>query len=192
MGLFIWSVLAGAGSPAPIQTASATSVATAIAAAPEPAPEPLPAPIPTYTVAMTAYNAVPGQTDGDPTITASGAYSDPDIIAARSRDLADELPFGTVIEVTAASSSPGCGYRAVGDEIGLRVIGDSMNARMHNKIDILFDSGRTARTLGVCDSVSIRVVGHVAVGDVPHTQEGLRLAVGYLPKADEERLAVSK
>ena len=49
---------------------------------------------PTYSVAMTGYNAVPEQTDSDPTTTASGAYSDPDVVAARSVDLADELQIG--------------------------------------------------------------------------------------------------
>src|SRR5262245_5115403 len=43
----------------------------------------------THTVLMTGYNAVPGQTDGDPHTTASGARSNPEIIAARSRDLAE-------------------------------------------------------------------------------------------------------
>lgn len=184
MGLFVWTALAGV-----------PAVASTTAAADAP-------PAPTYSVAMTAYNAVPGQTDGDPTTTASGAYSDPDVIAARSLDLADELPFGTVIDIVAASSSPSCGYDLVGGDIGLRVIGDTMNARMHNKIDILFGtdhkvrvSGKSvnaARALGICDSVTIKVVGHIDIKDIPKTQDGLRLAVGYLPKADDERLAVSK
>src|SRR3989344_3718172 len=86
-----------------------------------------------------SYNAAAAQTDGDPHITASGAFSNPDIIAARSQDLAGELPFGTVIEVMAASSSPNCGYGLVDQQVGLRVIADSMHSRMRNKIDILFD-----------------------------------------------------
>src|SRR3989344_3796760 len=92
-------------------------------------PQTPPPSLPTYQVRMTGYNAVAAQTDSDPEITASGAYADPDIIAARSRDLADELPFGTVIAVTAASSSPECGYDLVDNLIGLRVIADTMNAR---------------------------------------------------------------
>src|SRR3989344_1228840 len=50
-----------------------------------------------YSVSMTGYNAIPAQTDSDPYTTASGAYSDTDIVVARSVDLADELPFGTLI-----------------------------------------------------------------------------------------------
>lgn len=158
--------------------------------------------LPTYTVSMTGYNAVPGQTDDNPEVTASGAYSDPDVIAARSVDLADELPFGTVIEIDAATSTPNCGYGTVADQIGLRVIGDSMNARMHNKIDLLFDQSdvvrvggkliNPARAFGACKDMVIRVVGQVDIRHMPKTQDELRVAIGYLPKAGEERLAVSK
>lgn len=136
---------------------------------------------PTYQVGMTAYNAVAGQTDSTPDITASGAFSDPDIVTARSRDLADELPFGTVIAITAASSSPSCGYDVVKDLIGLRVIADTMNARMHNKIDVMLAGGTArsnpARTLGVCD-VEIKVVGYVDIADMPKDQTALQAAVG--------------
>lgn len=147
---------------------------------------------PTYQVAMTGYNAVPGQTDDTPEITASGAFSNPDIIAARSRDLAAELPFGTVIAVTAASSSPKCGYDLVEGLVGLRVIADTMNARMHNKVDILFDtedrvkvggkSTSAARTLGVCN-VEIAVVGHVDPAKIPASQLELQAALGPTPFA---------
>jgi len=50
-------------------------------------------------VAATGYNAVPEQTDNEPFFTASGAYAAPDMIVARSADLADALPFGTVIQI---------------------------------------------------------------------------------------------
>lgn len=181
MGFFLWSPVSA------LTVASTTPV------------EPV---LPTYTVSMTGYNAVAAQTDGDPLTTASGLYSDPDIIAARSQDLADELPFGTVIEVTAASSSPNCGYDLVDHQVGLRVIGDTMNARMRKKIDILFDQHDTvraggtlmnpARVLGVCKSVEIKVVGFVDITSVPKTQDDLREAMGYLPEATEQALAVRK
>ncbi len=137
---------------------------------------------------MTAYNAVPEQTDSDPTITASGAFSDPDVVAARSRDLAEELPFGTVISITMATSSPGCGYSVAKKFIGLRVIADTMNARMKNKIDLLFDtedrvkvggkSVSAARAFGVCDQMRIEVVGHVDTNRMPRSQTELALAIG--------------
>lgn len=147
---------------------------------------------PSYTVAMTAYNAVPEQTDGDPHITASGAFSNPEIVAARSVDLAADLPFGTVIQITAASSTPGCGIDAVGDRIGYRVIADSMNARMKNKIDILFDEHRTARTFGICKEVDIKVVGQVDIKKMPKTQEELQAQFAPVEKATPQTLAIFK
>jgi 3D (Asp-Asp-Asp) domain-containing protein len=152
------------------------------------AAQPLPVPPPAYQVGLTGYNAVPAQTDNDPEVTASGAYSNPDVVAARSRDLADELPFGTVIAITAAGPSPDCGYGLVDNLIGLRVIADTMNSRMHNKVDILFDTDATvkaggkevnaARALGVCRNVTISVVGHVDPTHIPKDQLGLKLAIG--------------
>lgn len=147
------------------------------------------APIESYSVTMTGYNAVPEQTDESPDITASGAFSDPDIVAARSRDLADELPFGTVIAVRAAtSSSPLCGLPLVNDVIGLRVIADTMNARMHKKVDILFDTDanvrvggkltNAARVLGVCKGVAVEVVGHIDIRHMPKNQLELKVAMG--------------
>lgn len=153
---------------------------------------------PTLQVAMTGYNAVPEQTDSDPYTTASGAYSDPDIIAARSRDLADELPFGTVIQVVpSASSTRNCGVNLVNDMIGLRVIGDTMNARFSQKIDILFDTAdmvkvggkqvNAARALGNCKNITIQVVGRVDPRKMPKNQIELRIALGA-----ESTLAVNK
>jgi 3D (Asp-Asp-Asp) domain-containing protein len=147
---------------------------------------------PSYTVAMTAYNAVPEQTDGDPHITASGAFSNPEVVAARSIDLADKLPFGTVIRVTAATSTPGCGIDVVGDSVGYRVIADSMNARMKNKIDILFDQHKTARTFGVCNEVQIEVVGQVDIKQIPKSQAELQAQFATIENADAQPLAIFK
>jgi 3D (Asp-Asp-Asp) domain-containing protein len=147
---------------------------------------------PSYTVAMTAYNAVPEQTDGDPHVTASGAFSNPEIVAARSADLADELPFGTVIRVSAATSTPGCGIDVVGDSVGYRVIADSMNARMKNKIDILFEQHKTARTFGVCKEVQIEVVGQVDIRKMPASQAELQAQFAKVEKADTQPLAIFK
>lgn len=148
-----------------------------------------------YNVSMTAYNAVPEQTDGDPLTTASGAYSNPDIVVARSVDLADELPFGTVIAITttgtstpASAGGPNCGLPVVGDQIGLRVVADSMHPRKRNQIDILFAKDDTVRVgkkdmnpaivFGVCKNIQISVVGHVDVSHMPHSQAELKIAIG--------------
>ncbi len=142
----------------------------------------------TFTVAMTGYNAVPGQTDDTPEHTSIGAYTNPDIIAARSQDMADELPYGTVIAITAASSTPNCGLSLVTEQIGLRVIADAMNARMRNKVDILFDANKTVRAkgrqmnpalvFGICKKVQIAVVGRIDTKKMPKTQAELAVAVG--------------
>ena len=155
------------------------------------------------TVGMTGYNAVPEQTDGDPHITASGAYSNPAIVAARSQDLTDQLPFGTVISITpSATSTRNCGAELISEHIGLRVIADSMHYRKREQIDILLPVEKTvhaggkkvnpAVALGVCAGVEVRVVGKVDVRNMPRTQAELIAQIGYLEKADSQRLAIFK
>lgn len=140
--------------------------------------------LPSYQVNITGYNAVPGQTDSDPYTTASGAYSNPEVVAARSRDLADELPFGTVISIEPNDTSAlECGHPLVSDKIGLRVIADSMNPRIRNTVDVLFGVRdyvavgkrwiNSARALGHCIDVKIEVVGHIDINDIPQTQDAL-------------------
>ncbi|MDD3531541.1 MAG: hypothetical protein PHV99_03075 [Candidatus Pacebacteria bacterium] len=146
---------------------------------------------PSYTVALTAYNAVPEQTDGNPFETASGAYSNPEIIAARSQDLANELPFGTIIELddSTVSSDDTCGFSRVAHRIGYRIIEDTMNARFTKRVDILLDNEanyattdkgmkNAAQVLGVCEGVTVRVVGHVDSNHIPKTQAELAAIVG--------------
>lgn len=147
---------------------------------------------PTYTVALTAYNAVPEQTDSDPHITASGAFSNPEIIAARSRDLATELPFGTIIAVDGPPAAQhSCGFDVVRPLVGYRVIADTMNARYTDRVDLLFSTednfvmagGRVKNAgmvLGICDAVTIRVVGFVDISNpakAPKTQSALAAIV---------------
>jgi len=137
-----------------------------------------------HVVSLTGYNAVPGQTDDDPYTTASGTYSNPEVVAARSVDLADDLPFGTIIAIEPADTSdPNCGYPVVAGRVGIRVIADSMNPRIHNTVDVLFSNHDTvtvggkernaANALGICKNVTIKVIGHMKVSDIPQTQNGL-------------------
>ena len=134
---------------------------------------------PAYTVALTGYNAVPAQTDGNPLVTASGAYSNPEVVAARSQDLGEELPFGTVIAIDGpADAQNNCGFGVVGDTIGYRVIADTMNQKFTDRVDVLFPKADTrannrAVVLGVCNDVTIRVVGHVDINHMPKTQAEL-------------------
>lgn len=155
---------------------------------------------------MTAYNALPGQTDSTPDRTSIGAYTNPDIIAARSRDLADELPYGTVIEVVPVSTSTprdvNCGRQFVHDQIGLRVIGDAMNPRITNTIDILMDhkelvsvNGKKrnpAKALGMCKNVTIKIVGKIDTKNMPKTQDELKLALETRNIAIDDNLAINK
>lgn len=163
---------------------------------------------PTLTVKMTAYNALPGQTDDTPFTTSIGAYTNTDIIAARSKDLADELPYGTVIEVVPVSTSTkpdvNCGREVVHDQIGLRVIGDAMNPRITNTVDILLDhkelvkvgkiKRNPAKAFGMCKNVTIKIVGKIDVKKVknmPKTQEELKLALEQSEIKLDENLAVN-
>lgn len=145
--------------------------------------------IPSYSVTLTAYNAVEDQTDSTPFETASGAYSNPEVIAARSSNLADRLPFGTIIELDGTNASrEACGFSTVAPLIGYRVIGDSMNPRYIDRIDVLFgtDSNlarpggskmNAANILGICKGVSVRVVGRVDIRRIPRTQIELKALV---------------
>ena len=144
----------------------------------------------THTVAMTGYNAVPEQTDGDPFTTASGAYSNPEIIAARSVDLKEELPFGTIIEIKSVNSNDrGCAYEFAEPFVGYRVIGDSMHPRKRQQIDVLFPADVTVKVggerhlnpavaLGYCKEVEINVIGFVPIKNIPKTQAELQAFVG--------------
>jgi 3D (Asp-Asp-Asp) domain-containing protein len=146
--------------------------------------------IPSRPVTLTAYNAVPGQTDSNPFETASGAYSNPEVIAARSADLADVLPFGTIIELDGSNASKeACGYSAVAPLIGYRIIEDTMNPRYTDRLDVLFDMKdnftrtngtrmNAANVLGICKGVTYHIVGYVDVNHIPKTQAALAALIG--------------
>ena len=142
----------------------------------------------TLTVRLTSYNAVPEQTDGNPTVTASGIPSNSEVIAARSRDLASTLPFGTVIALYRDDSdTPGCGFKKVEHLIGYRVVADTMAARFTKRVDVEFDQtdkvtvgGRSmnpSRAMGVCSKVTVKVLGKLPLNKIPATQDELALLV---------------
>jgi len=141
-----------------------------------------------HTVTLTAYNAVPEQTDDTPLETASGAYANPEIIAARSQNLAKKLPFGTIIKIDGNDASgDSCGYDIVKPIVGYRIIADTMNARFTDRVDILFSTksnyvmanGKTKNAgavLGICNGATVRVVGFVNLNktrNIPKTQAEL-------------------
>lgn len=174
-----------AGAPAYAETISAPTV---VAGAPEEPSKRLATSIEvaadTYQVSMTAYNAVPEQTDENPFVTASGMASIPEVVAARSRDMAAELPFGTVIRIErTAKDTPSCRFSEVEHQIGYRIIADTMHWRWTHKIDVLFDQDDTvpvngrhvnpAIALGHCTGVTVTVVGKVNMKNPPTTQAEL-------------------
>jgi 3D (Asp-Asp-Asp) domain-containing protein len=191
--LLSYSVLAplqanAATVPISVITSSSTS-ADVMTNKVSPVQEPTIAPK-TLSVTLTSYNAVAAQTSATPWITASGAHSNSQVIAARSRDLASKLPYGTIIAVMGPDSTnrgPSCGYDAVQHLIGYRVIADSMAVRMHNKIDVMLNANDTvpvggiqtnpARALGACTGVQIQVVGYVNPQNIPSTQSQLAALV---------------
>ena len=159
------------------------------AAKAQPAPQVAPAK-PGHVVTVTAYNAVPGQTDDTPFETASGAYSNPEVVAARSGNLAGEMPFGTIIELDGSTvlAEGTCGIKAVSSRIGYRVIADTMNPRYADRIDVLFDTEanharadgtviNAANVLGICKGVTARVVGRIDIRRMPKTQAELAVLV---------------
>lgn len=172
---------------APAHVEASTSPSTASASSDDPSPRKVAsaqAGATSHQVRLTAYNAVASQTDGDPSITASGVRSNSEVIAARSQDLGQELPFGTVVKLTReGSDTPGCNFHKVESLIGYRVIADTMNARWTNRLDVELDAadkvtvaGRAinpAYALGVCGAVKVTVVGHLPLSRIPSTQAAL-------------------
>ncbi len=167
---------------------------------------------PSYTVSMTGYNALPGQTDSTPTQTSIGAYTNPEIIVALSSDLRKEIPYGSVIEIVPVESTvndPNCDREYVQDLIGYRVVADAMNSRWKMKIDLLFDHNdyvtikgengkkdikrkNPARVMGFCKNVEIRVVGKIDTKKMPKSQEELKLALADNAMKAAENLALTK
>jgi len=180
MGIFLFSGIGGMAINIPKLTSITTAPAVVASAAVPTAVE-----ISHLTVKITSYNAVPRQTDGTPLITASGAYANSQIVAARSHDLASTLPFGTIIAINEQPSiSPKtCGYDLVASQVGYRVIADTMNASKHNQIDVLLNRHRTVRVgrkvinpsivLGMCHGMNISIVGHLNINHMPTTQAEL-------------------
>lgn len=137
------------------------------------------------TVLVSSYNLLPEQTDEDPSHTASGLKSNPEVMAARSRDLATSLPYGTVIRIVPKNydTNTSCGMSKVEGKIGYRVLTDTMHARKTNQIDIMLDHTDTISlngkernpsvVLGLCDDVDIEIVGRLSLKEIPSTQKEL-------------------
>ncbi|MEX0933842.1 MAG: hypothetical protein WD003_01090 [Candidatus Paceibacterota bacterium] len=133
-------------------------------------------------VRLTGYNAVAEQTNSEPHITASGVRSNPHVVIARSRDMADILPYGTIVALDVPAESRECGFSKVSQFVGYRVVSDTMHKRKMRQMDVLFATHDSislgerevnpATAMGVCEA-NVRVVGHVSLEKIPKTQQEL-------------------
>lgn len=111
----------------------------------------------------TGYNSLPGQTFGNPHITATGETTRLGIIAA-SRDLiGSDLPYGSLVRIV-DRGSPGDGrgagaFQELLDEHGPFIVEDTMHIRKTQQIDVWFPELSTALGWGVRE-VEIEIVRH--------------------------------
>ncbi|WP_291425817.1 hypothetical protein [Deinococcus sp.] len=97
----------------------------------------------------TAYNSFGGQTDGSPSITATGTRTRPGVVAL-SRDLLRVFPYGSRVQLQDLSGNYNFGNRVF-------VVEDTMAARKVGSIDVWMPSysqaisfgGRTVRVTAV-------------------------------------------
>jgi 3D (Asp-Asp-Asp) domain-containing protein len=106
-----------------------------------------------YSLKATAYNSLPGQTWGDPHITATGATTAFGILAA-SRDLLGEhLPYGSLVrlrDLGGFNDGRGTGtFQEILDEQQLFIVEDTMHARKTQQVDVWFPELATALSWGV-------------------------------------------
>jgi 3D (Asp-Asp-Asp) domain-containing protein len=115
----------------------------------------------TFTLRATAYNSLPGQTWGDPNITATGTRTAFGIIAASRDLLGDSLPYGSLVrlhDLGGFHDGRGAGtFQEVLDTQQLFIVEDTMHARKTQQIDVWFPELSTALSWGV-RQVRIEVV----------------------------------
>lgn len=108
----------------------------------------LAAPPHTLEVVVTAYSSMPAQTDGDPTVTATGQSVRPGILAV-SRDLLNtQLPYGTQVRILEIrADEEGCGGYPTSTVFDVQ---DTMAASIENHVDIWMPSLEEALAWGRC------------------------------------------
>jgi len=108
---------------------------------------------PTYRVRATGYNSHASQTDSTPFITATGARTQPGIIAV-SRDLLDEeIPYGSLVRLKDLGNfHNGRGHGKHQDFLDAQdifIVEDTLHWRKRNQIDVWFPALSQAREWGV-------------------------------------------
>jgi 3D (Asp-Asp-Asp) domain-containing protein len=124
-------------------------VETTIAETPEVT---LAAEVPTYMLKSTAYNSEVGQTDSNPTITATGATTAFGVIAV-SPDMLGSIPYGSLVrlkDLGSYRSGRGEGkFQDVLDSQDLFIVEDTMHPRKVEQIDVWFADRSEALSWGV-------------------------------------------
>jgi 3D (Asp-Asp-Asp) domain-containing protein len=124
-------VAAIAGASFPVLAAEASPASAVVSSASQLLPAAERIPTQTYTIPVTAYNSLPGQTDDTPYTTAMQTPTRHGVVAANF------LPLGTRVKIPAL----------YGDEIF--VVEDRMNPRYDKKMDIWMDDLSDARQFGL-------------------------------------------
>jgi 3D (Asp-Asp-Asp) domain-containing protein len=108
--------------------------------------------LPIYTLKSTAYNSEVGQTDSNPTITATGATTAFGIIAV-SPDMLGSIPYGSLVrlkDLGSYRSGRGEGkFQDVLDTQDLFIVEDTMHPRKLEQIDVWFADRSEALSWGV-------------------------------------------
>jgi len=96
-------------------------------------------------VDITAYRAVPAETDADPLVTADGTYI-PAVLDSVNIVAANHMPFGTKFRIP--------------DHFGDKVfeVRDRMNARYTKRVDILMTDAKEVRQWGIKRKTKVEII----------------------------------
>lgn len=104
------------------------------------------------TAKATAYNSLPGQTWGDPNVTATGSQTRFGIIAVSRDLLGSQLPYGSLVRLRDLGGFDGRGagdFQTVLDEQQVFIVEDTMHSRKTQQVDVWFPELNTALSWGV-------------------------------------------
>ncbi len=113
----------------------------------------------TLEVVVTAYSSTPEQTEGDPTVTATGQSVRPGILAVSRDLLGTQLPYGTQVRVVEIrADEEGCGGYPTSTIFEVQ---DTMAESIVNQVDIWMPSLQEAVDWGICVA-TLEVVAYVS------------------------------
>ncbi|ADI15644.1 conserved hypothetical protein [Truepera radiovictrix DSM 17093] len=113
----------------------------------------------TLEVTLTAYASTPDQTEGDPTVTATGQRVRPGIVAVSRDLLKTQLPYGTQVRVVEIrTDDEGCGGYPTSTVFEVQ---DTMAPERVNEVDIWMPTREEALSWGRCVA-TLEVVAYPA------------------------------